>query len=289
MQNNTRAKRLYVSFGENCLPDGILKRYGLKSFSTPFSSARSNIEYVLELEKSQYRDFLNPDYLADQEISGRPVVRLTKGVETVNRYDPLHANGFEFSHHDVLRDAHAREAFVRRYRRLQHFDGEHLTILYHHRPCGETDWSMLLGHMQELRALYLQRGAQQVDVAVFTQVFVDDAALRKVNRYSLDHVHVYVFRTLQPWSGDNPELLWARVDEDLLSVMMYDVFKGFKGKQAAKPERDAFVPLQYASIALKDKRLALSSRGPSPKGKGLKRIFRRLKSLLRKVKKHFKP
>ena len=52
-------KYLYLSLGENCLPDGILKRYGLKSFSTPYSSARSNIQYAIENELNNYTELLN--------------------------------------------------------------------------------------------------------------------------------------------------------------------------------------------------------------------------------------
>ncbi|MCQ2587766.1 MAG: papain-like cysteine peptidase [Treponema sp.] len=37
--------------GENCLPDNILSRNDLKSFSSPFSYCRSNIEYILAFEK----------------------------------------------------------------------------------------------------------------------------------------------------------------------------------------------------------------------------------------------
>lgn len=43
---------IWLSLGENCLSDNILSRHSLKSFSTPFSHARSNIDYALELEKT---------------------------------------------------------------------------------------------------------------------------------------------------------------------------------------------------------------------------------------------
>lgn len=47
MKNST----YYLSLGENCLADDILKRYKLKSFSTPYSPTRSNIEYAIQSEK----------------------------------------------------------------------------------------------------------------------------------------------------------------------------------------------------------------------------------------------
>lgn len=56
-------KYVIVSFGENCLTDNILSRNDLKSFSTPYSSGRSNIEYILAHEKEYFNDFLNSAYL----------------------------------------------------------------------------------------------------------------------------------------------------------------------------------------------------------------------------------
>ncbi|MFJ5369320.1 DUF1796 family putative cysteine peptidase, partial [Bosea sp. CER48] len=44
----------WLSLGENCLPDNILERNGLKMFSTPFSHGRSNIEYAIQLHSEGY-------------------------------------------------------------------------------------------------------------------------------------------------------------------------------------------------------------------------------------------
>lgn len=56
-------KNVIFSVGENCLADNILARNGLKSFSSPYSSGRSNIEYILAFEKEAFSDFLNQKYL----------------------------------------------------------------------------------------------------------------------------------------------------------------------------------------------------------------------------------
>ena len=56
-------RNVVLSLGENCLPDDILRRNGLKSFSSPYASGRSNIEYVLSFENERFGDFLNPEYL----------------------------------------------------------------------------------------------------------------------------------------------------------------------------------------------------------------------------------
>lgn len=53
----------YVSIGENCLTDNILDRFNIKSFSTPYSHGRSNIEYAIHLESEKYQNLLNPEFL----------------------------------------------------------------------------------------------------------------------------------------------------------------------------------------------------------------------------------
>ena len=73
--------KVYLSFGENCLPDHILNRYALKSFTTPFSHGRSNVEYILNLERDDYTDFLNLDYLSYEYLNEDRVQRLKKYTE----------------------------------------------------------------------------------------------------------------------------------------------------------------------------------------------------------------
>ncbi|MDR0364824.1 MAG: DUF1796 family putative cysteine peptidase [Bacteroidales bacterium] len=74
---------LYLSIGENCLADIILKRHELKAFSTPYSHARSNIDYVIKLEKSAYSGLLAPGNLFYPTESYLPqgAVRSNKIIE----------------------------------------------------------------------------------------------------------------------------------------------------------------------------------------------------------------
>ena len=59
---------LFVSIGENCLADDILQRHGQKAFSTPYSFARSNIDYAIKLEETEYNTLLLPDNLYYRSI-----------------------------------------------------------------------------------------------------------------------------------------------------------------------------------------------------------------------------
>lgn len=52
---------LWLSLGENCLSDAILKRHGLKSFSTPFSLCRSNVDVVNQATEQSFTGLLDPE------------------------------------------------------------------------------------------------------------------------------------------------------------------------------------------------------------------------------------
>ena len=98
---NLFSNKKYLSFGENCLADDILNRYYLKSYSSPYGSCRSNVEYILQIEKDVDNDFLNPKYL---EICGTGGdVRNIKYLEVTNKYAPDNMEGFDFPHHNVDR------------------------------------------------------------------------------------------------------------------------------------------------------------------------------------------
>ena len=158
--------KLYLSFGENCLTDEILSRYNLKSFSTPFSSGRSNIEYVLQIEKDEYKDFLNPDFMKYGIFNEKNVVRLTKYNEIKNQYHYMQMEGFEFSHHDVLNNLKMREKIDRRVKRLLEAKNKEVNIFYHHRYCVDTNEDMLIRDLAELKDIYEGRN-NKVNIFMF--------------------------------------------------------------------------------------------------------------------------
>ncbi|MDE6435198.1 MAG: papain-like cysteine peptidase [Lachnospiraceae bacterium] len=128
-------RRKYLSFGENCLTDDILSRYDLKSFSSPFASGRSNVEYILQIEKDMYKDFLNLQFLEYGYDGEKKVVRQKQYNELSNVYDDSCMKGFEFTHHDVIADGKKRASIERRVRRIQSLKNCTLYIFYHHRFC----------------------------------------------------------------------------------------------------------------------------------------------------------
>lgn len=221
MENILRLKKnaVYLSFGENCLTDNILNRYGIKSFTTPYSHGLSNIEYILQIEKDRYSNFFNPEYLDYNESGGKTVLRLTCYNKIENSYDNSCMNGFEFTHHDVKNNSSHREAFKRRVSSILNLKNKHLFIFYHHRYCLSTNLDKLLSDLYKLRILYLNR-CNQADVIMFTQSIVENPSERKLEYRFINGVHVFVFYTLKIWRGSDLDVFWARSDDDLVQEML---------------------------------------------------------------------
>lgn len=221
----THQRRVFLSFGENCLTDDILKRYNIKSFSTPYSSGRSNIEYILQIEKDRYNDFLNPDYLEYGYADDHQVVRLKKYMHVRNVYNCAHMQGFEFTHHNVLGETSAREKMKRRASRMLKLRNNEINIFYHSRSTPETDENMLLTHLAELKSIYESR-CKTVNVYMFTQIIVDDDSLRRVECQMKRGIHVYNFYVLNEWAGTDQDIFWAKCDDDLIETMIRDAIRG---------------------------------------------------------------
>ena len=213
-------RNIYLSLGENCLSDNILDRNGLKSFSSPYASARSNIEYILAFEKEKFLDFLNPKYLKKEPFNAKSiVVRNKKHISVRNQYDVSVTNGFEFTHHDVLDNPKLRETLRKRCSRMLRLKKKQIVFLYHHRFCDSTDFILLIDHLNQLAEIYRARG-NTVSIYLYMQHLIADSEDRRVEFHVEHGINCFTFYTRSEWSGDDPDILWARCDDDLLNVMI---------------------------------------------------------------------
>lgn len=224
-----RDKYLVFSMGENCLTDDILSRNDLKSFSSPFSSGRSNIEYILAFEREKYVDFLNPQYLKYEMFGELKVARNKKYVATTNQYNDSCMNGMEFTHHDVIRNMKMRKKIAKRCMHLQSISNKNVVFVYHNRYCRETDMDLLVSCFEEVKRIYEARN-NHVQIYIFTQERVSSKDDRKVECKETDSVKIYTFYTQNIWEGDNQDIFWARCDDDLLRVMIDDIREHIKIK-----------------------------------------------------------
>ncbi len=215
-------KKKYLSFGENCLTDDILSRYDLKSFSSPFASGRSNVEYILQIQKDRYKDFLNPKFLEYGYEGEVKVVRQKQYSKLLNIYDASCMNGFEFTHHDVIANNRARASIERRVHRMQSLENCTLYIFYHHRFCRDTNINLLIKNLNNLKQIY-ENQCKKVYLIAFTQKLVSEERERKVEKKYTDGIYMYYFYTLNIWAGNNQDIFWARCDDDLIGQMINDV------------------------------------------------------------------
>lgn len=214
---------LCFSIGENCLTDDILDRNNLKSFSSPFASGRSNIEYLLNFEKENYAHFIDKNFLIYERLdNGKTVPRNKKYVSTQNKYNNSCTFGFEFTHHDVINNEETRQTFVRRCARISNLKNKNIVMLYHHRKCEQTDMGLLIRHLIDFSEIYESK-RNKVDIFCFFQVIVSNKEERKVESYSIGNIHVYKFYTLNEWAGDDQDIFWARCDDDLLKTMIDNI------------------------------------------------------------------
>lgn len=222
-RHNFRSEVLWISLGENCLSDDILRRHNRKSFSSVFSSGRSNIEYIIQMERDNYRNLLKHEFLQHFPDGEQTVVRSTFYKNCAGRYSERHMLGFEFSHHDPLRVKEDNRAFKRRVKRQLTYRGnKNFVFLYHHRVTGHSDLPLLRVHLHELLSLYNVKGCD-CKVVLFYQNLVAEHLPRRVDCISQEGgLLEFVCHTHELWGGDDLETFWARKD-DALFAEMFDV------------------------------------------------------------------
>ncbi len=211
----------WLSLGENCLPDRILQRHGLKSFSTPFSNGRSNIDVLLALWRAKFDGLLDPANLRLDPTAGASAVRSTRYVDCDPIFDPSVSGGFEFTHHNVLEDAAARDSYVRK---IDNFCAARLrgdvVLVYYHRPTPRSDLPALIQKLETFAQLY-QVAENRVRVLLLRQTLVAVPSERGVvSRSAAPHVDDFEVKSLAAWGGQIPAVFWAEVDDDLLTEVL---------------------------------------------------------------------
>lgn len=226
---------LWLSLGENCLPDDILKRHGRKSFSTPYSSGRSNIDYAIALERCNYEGLLDSASLKYSEDVAKPVVRSSRYQTSADIFDPWHSKGFEFTHHDVLKSAEALDSYRRKVDRLLDARGrQDVLFLYHHRTTARSDLAQLRLKLKEFQGLY-QSGDVRCVMVLFHQSLIAEGDRRRLqsDAFGSDLLE-FVLHTRFRWGGNDPEIFWARNDDDLFRELFAAVDQAL-GTGAAPP------------------------------------------------------
>jgi hypothetical protein len=213
----------WLSLGENCLSQNILERHGLRTFATPYSHGRTNVDYALALESRNYAGLIDPHNLARATTSGTSVVRSTLPLPADPIFDASVSAGFEFTHHDVIANERQRESYRRKVERMLQARGrENVAFLYHHRTHARTDLARLMEKLRRFRSFYTSEMAQCWIVA-FMQHIVPTEQRRVELVEATDGVALFTLHTAQMWSGSDKAVFWAHVDDDLISQMLIAV------------------------------------------------------------------
>ncbi|HBQ4468207.1 TPA: hypothetical protein L7197_001843, partial [Klebsiella pneumoniae subsp. pneumoniae] len=212
---------IWLSLGENCLPDDILKRHHKKSYSSLYASGRSNIEYATQMENNNYNHLLDKDNLYFAKVGNDTVVRSSLYNISSQHYSELHLNGFEFTHHNPIDNVDHRLSFERRIKRMIEGKGkQNFVFLYHHRICNNTNLENARKHLKEFQKKY-QAGEKKCFIIFFYQTLTknnEQRQLKLVN--SEDNILEFHLITQHIWAGHDKDIFWARVDDDLIGRMI---------------------------------------------------------------------
>lgn len=225
-RNSFSSEVSWISLGENCLPDDILRRHNRKSFSSVFSSGRSNIEYIIQMEKDNYRNLLKKEYLQHFPDGQHSVVRSTFYKNCADQYSERHMLGFEFTHHDPLRIKEDNRAFQRRIsRQLQYRGNKNFVFLYHHRITENSDLALLRAHLNEFLTFYNTPG-RDCKMVLFYQHIIAENETKRIDFTPHDTgLLEFTCHTHEIWGGDDLETFWAKKDDGLFAEMFDTVDK----------------------------------------------------------------
>lgn len=211
----TSSKINYLSLGENCLPDDILKRYGLKSFSTPYSPARSNIEYAIYNETHNYKNLLKKENLIIENRYGKNTAVNLSFPCVSHIYDPSVKRGFEFTHHNVICEESARESYIRKIDRMRSLKESYNIFLYNYRINEDFNLYTLIQKCNQFLEFY-----QHSHLCVMTQTLCTGKNERSIRIYHKGNITLFRYYTMQKWEGADSNIFWARCDDDLIKIMI---------------------------------------------------------------------
>lgn len=214
--------QIFISIGENCLPQGIIDRKKLTSIVSPFSWARSNIQYATQILEGNFHDLISDSRIVYDERYGRNYVVNPSYQCDSTLFERSVSSGFEFTHHDIIAHLDHKESYRRKIDRfLEGATGNApINLLYHHRFHGRMNIERVVSDVQNFVDIYRRRGANVQQAIIMTQKIVGDRAERRIEVSNDGGVSLAVFHTTKSWGGNDPDVLWAKVDDDLIDEML---------------------------------------------------------------------
>lgn len=218
---NLAKKPTWISIGENCFVQGLLKRTNKNTFITPFSWGRSNIDYVISCEKLKFINLLSKKNLYYGEAYGTKVVRSNMITECADIYDESVSSDLEFTHHDPISSDADKQSLERKIERFTVMPSDQpVIIIYHHRLNKKSNIKLLHKKLAIFKDLMEIRSVSCF-IIIFHQRIVDSDEKRTVLEQKISHnIYEYTIFSKAMWGGTDDSIFWGLIDDDLLYKML---------------------------------------------------------------------
>jgi Putative papain-like cysteine peptidase (DUF1796) len=213
----------WLSLGENCLSDAILKRHGLRSQATPFSHGRSNIEYAIQADGSDFRGLLKRRNLVRDVVDGKPVLRSLLYTASPGLFCHSSSQGFELTHHDPIWNLRHRLSYMRKIARWISLRGspDEVVFLYHHRlGTSPSNIRLVVEKLSAFSVQYSANRSRKCFILCLVQNIVPPGASRTFAIEEMtDRIWIIRIDSYSTWTG-NGRQFWALDDDDMIALAL---------------------------------------------------------------------
>lgn len=192
----------YISLGENCLVDELLKKVMLKAESFPFGSGRFTIEYINSIIEEDYKNLLNPSYLKYEAVDGKQVVKNTFYKNANDIFCTTVSSCFEFTHHDVLKekDKQSMERKIKRFEEVLNSDNK-LVFIYNYRYSDKQNIAKVTELLNNFLSLIKSKYDKKAKLILFYQTITNTS--RGYTIITKGDLTACEFRCAEQWVGDD--------------------------------------------------------------------------------------
>lgn len=202
----------------------MIKRKKLNAIVSPFAWCRSNIDYVTSIIEEDFESFLSPSLLEYRPVNGKPTVKNMRYQCASGVFERSVSSGFEFTHHDVLASQDAAQSVERkiaRFRSVVLGSAEPVVLMYHHRKASASSVEYVSRKLLALRsAIADKRKDDNVSILLFYQSIAPAPRERRLKVSGDEKLISVTFFTRETWEGNDPNIFWGMVDDDLFEQML---------------------------------------------------------------------
>ena len=206
------------------MPINLLRRFNFNAPSTPYSSCRSNIEHVTYFEERDYSNIIEPcQILKVNGFSGTCNINISKISSKL--FNQGRHRFFELTHHDPSANDQAVKIQKRvdRIKNLQ-VSKKPCILFYNHR--SSNGFKNTLPVLENGLNNLTNKFNKSIAICI-TQHIIDEKTRKKVEAKYLERKGIIfaTFHTHRKWEGNNLDVFFGRIDDDLFEIFFNYVDK----------------------------------------------------------------